>query len=614
MSKKSFIYFVAIVFFSILQANSQTANYNTRKINNTEYYIYYVQASEGLYSISKRFNVSQAEITELNPIITSGLKPNQEILIPINSANKSLAKANNSNQAQTSNQNDFIEHTVLKKQTLFAISQTYKVDISDIQEANPQVSNGLQEGMILNIPKNKKNSSKTKETVTKNEQKVVENSNKNTKKASEESLEFIEHRVKLKETLYSISKLYNISVDDILKYNPEAQESLRWGSKLKIIVKKAEKQTIKDNVVESKPKANLEDKLSITRISKPVITNKTPIRIAFLLPFMLENAKPDASNQRFIEFYSGALLAINEAKEFGVSFEIYTYDTGKSEEKMSEVLQNEELKKVDLIIGPAYTQHISLVSNFAMKYKINTLVPFSSKVYDVYINPYLLQFNPSLDTQVQFMAKILNNEYKNKDIIFCEVPFVSVLDDGYEFSHELKNTLKRSKRDFVAIDADSLISQIANNKLKSTRNTVLFFNTDKFTAVSNYIDSINSSSYSNKIELFKQLNWQVPTSNLRSFYISPFNMDLNNADYKRYSAAFYKSFTWKSAASVPRFDIIGYDLTNYFTALLYQNGKNILNQKTKLPLSEGIQSNLQFERKSDGSSFMNQKIYFFQTN
>lgn len=613
MNKKGLIYFVAVVLFSIVQANSQTTNYSTKKIGNTEYYIYYVQASEGLYSISKRFNVSQAEITEVNPTIASGLKPNQEILIPINSANKSLLKANNSNQTQTNNQNNYIEHTVLKKQTLFAISQTYKVDISDIQKANPQVINGLQEGMILNIPKNKTNSSKTRETVTKNEQKIVDNNSKIIKKDIEDSPEFTEHKVKIKETLYSIGKLYNITVDDILKYNPDAQENLRWGSKLNIIVKKTEKQTIKDSTVENKPKTNLEEKFYITRISKPVITNKTPIRIAFLLPFMLETDKSDTSNQRFIEFYSGALLAINEAKEFGVSYEIYTYDTGKSEEKMSEVLQNDELKKVDLIIGPAYTQQIQLVSNFALKYKINTLVPFSSKVYDININPYLLQFNPGLDIQVQFMAQILNKEYKDKDIIFCEVPAVSILDDGYEFSFELKNELKRIKRDFITIDADSLISS-TNNKLKSTKNTVLFFNTDKFSAVSNYIDSINSRSFSNKIELFKQLNWQVPTTNLSSFYISPFNMDVNNKEYKRYSTEFFKMFTWKSSASAPRFDIIGYDLTNYFTSLLYQNTTNVFNQKTKLPLSDGIQSNLQFERKTDKSGFINQNIYIFQTN
>ncbi len=614
MNKRTFIFLVIVFLISTLEIDSQTTNYNTKKINGKEFYVYTVQISEGLYTISKKFNVTQAEITELNPIIELGLKPSQEILIPINSANKAMAKVENSKQTQAKETNDFIEHTVLKKQTLFAISRAYKVSISDIQNANPQILNGLQEGMILKIPKTKIDTLKTKTNNTKIEDKTVNPNNKNTSKSVSDAPEFIEHRVRLKETLYSISKKYEISVDDILKYNPDAQESLRWGSKLKIIIKKPEKQVVKDSENAIKPKANLEDKLSIARISKPVITNKVPIRIAFLLPFMLENAKSDASNQRFIEFYSGALLAINEAKEYGVSFEIYTYDTGKSEDKMSEVLQNDELKRVDLIIGPAYTQHIPLISNFAMKYKINTLIPFSSKVYDVNINPYLLQFNPGLDVQVQFMAQILNNEYKNKEIIICEVPAVSVLDDGYEFSYELKNELKRLKRNFVTMDADSLISPTTYNKFKSTKNTVLLFNTDKLLSVSNYLDSINTKPILSNLEILTQISWQSSTTNLSSFYISPFKLDLNSMDYKKYITAFYKSFSWRSVTNVPQFDIIGYDLTNYFTSLLYQNGTNFLNQKTKLPLYQGIQSNLQFERKSDKSGFMNQKVYFFQSN
>ncbi len=611
MNKKTFIFLVIVFLISALRIDSQTTNYNTKKINGKEFYIYTVQAGEGLYTISKRFNVSQAEITDVNPDVASGLKPSQEILIPINSANKTLQQVDNSKQIITKETNDFIEHTVLKKQTLFAISQIYKVSITDIQNANPQTINGLQEGMILKIPKAKTDTLKTKAGNTKTDNSSANQSIKTTSTTPE----FIEHRVKLKETLYSISKLYNIDVEDILKYNPEAKESLRWGSKLKIIVKNTIKPVAKDSGITSKPSIILDQKTSVYPISKTVNTNRVPIRLAFLLPFMLENTKPDASNQRFIEFYSGALLAINEAKEYGVSFEIYTYDTGKSEEKMNEVLQNEELKKVDLIIGPAYSQQIPSISNFAMKYKINTLVPFSSKVYDVNINPYLIQFNPGLEVQVQFMAQMLNNEYKNKEIIFCEVPTVSVLDDGYEFSFELKNELKRLKRDFVTLDADSLFLSTSKNKLKPTKNTVLFFNTDKFPAVSSYVDSINSMGTSANIELFIQLNWQNSTTNLsNNFYISPFNLDLSSLEYKKYSTTFYKSFAWRLTTNSPRFDIIGYDLANYFTTLLYQNGTNAFNQKVKLPVYQGIQSNLQFERKSDKSGFMNQKVYFFKNN
>jgi len=48
---------------------------------------------------------------------------------------------------------------------------------------------------------------------------------------------------------------------------------------------------------------------------------------------MLENGKTDPANEKFIDFYAGALLAINEAKEFGISFEIFTFDTEKMRKK-----------------------------------------------------------------------------------------------------------------------------------------------------------------------------------------------------------------------------------------------------------------------------------------
>jgi len=82
------------------------------------------------------------------------------------------------------------------------------------------------------------------------------------------------------------------------------------------------------------------------------------------------------------------------------------------------VLNNPELKTMDFIIGPAYTNQIPFVSDFAKENKINTLIPFSSKVYDVTLNPYLFQFNPGIDVEVKFVGELLRNEFKNDNIVF----------------------------------------------------------------------------------------------------------------------------------------------------------------------------------------------------
>ncbi|MBP6635437.1 MAG: LysM peptidoglycan-binding domain-containing protein, partial [Paludibacter sp.] len=437
---------IFLLFISLLSWGQQD-NFPVKKINGTDYYVYTVQQGEGLYSISKRFGVSQAEINNLNPQIHEGLKAGQEIVIPVNEKNikntitSSQSPKSDKEKSVSKKETEIVKHVVLKKQTLFAISRIYNISIDDIKKYNPEVENGLKEGMILSIPIDDTTKAETekinKQSAT-NEKEIKQYYNRKTK----DTIVYIEHIVKEKETLYSISKLYNTEIQSIIDLNPKSDDKLKIGSKLKILKTPASKITENEKPIVS-AKAEVDNVKFNTRIFESVQPKKTPYKIAFLLPFMVGNSKADASIDKFIEFYSGALIAIQEAKEHGISFEISTFDTEKSEEKIQEVLQNPELKNMDLIIGPAYTNQIPFVSDFSKENKINTLIPFSSKVYDVNVNPYLLQFNPGIAVEVKFIAEMLNNEYRNDNIVFCDVPSVSILDDGYEFAFELQNELRR---------------------------------------------------------------------------------------------------------------------------------------------------------------------------
>lgn len=608
-----------VLIFLSTQLWALQKEFPTKVVNGTEYYIYTVQPAEGLFGISKRFNVTQAQINELNPQIHEGLKAGQEILIPvpahpkkseINSKTETPKTNIKTNTVNVKNEPEIVKHLVLKKQTLFAISRIYNINIDEIQQYNPEISNGLKEGMVLNIPINK---TAKEETEKLNSQSVntLKESKKLINKKTKDTLSYALHTVKEKETLYSISKLYNIDVQDIIILNPKSDEKLRIGSKLKIVLKP-------NSTVAKKETSSIEKRKSIeeeikynTRIFESVKPNKEPIKIAFLLPFMLENAKRDPSNDKFAEFYAGALIAINEAKSHGISFEIFTYDTEKSEEKIQEVLKNSELINMDFIIGPAYTNQISYVSNFVNENKINTLIPFSSKVYDVNTNPYLFQFNPGNDEEVKFVTELLNTEFKNENIIFCNIASVNVLDDGNDFSTELQNELNKSNRIFKSVDlfnAQTLIPLIDNDK-----KNIIVFNTDKYSLVSNYIDSLNWSNKSNKIILYIEYGWQnVNALNIQNFCVAPFKIDYNGTEYKKFNSDFSNHYNWKATSSSPRYDILGYDLTNYFVAQIYNNGKNFSTKKNKLPLSMGIETKLSFERSSDRTGFTNRQLFIIE--
>lgn len=117
----------------------------------------------------------------------------------------------------------YLIHYVEKGQTLYAISKKFSISIEEIRKANSDLAdNGLKIGQSLRIP-----------------QKKIDK--KDFKKSNVSiSGDTIIHEVFPKETMYSLSKKYNISQDSIKIVNPIIEkEGLEIGLKLKIPVKKA---------------------------------------------------------------------------------------------------------------------------------------------------------------------------------------------------------------------------------------------------------------------------------------------------------------------------------------------------------------------------------------
>jgi len=159
-----------------------------------------IQKGETAYFIAQKYKVSVDEIYKLNPESQVGIKDNQIIKIPVHSTEKQ-----NSNQQRT--------HIVGAKETLFGLSKQYNVSVEALQNANPLLANGLQIGQELIIPQNTSIPSKTEITLY--------------AKAT--------HLVVAKESLFSIARQYNVSVQDLENLNKELlQNGLQIGQTIAI--------------------------------------------------------------------------------------------------------------------------------------------------------------------------------------------------------------------------------------------------------------------------------------------------------------------------------------------------------------------------------------------
>jgi len=121
-------------------------------------------------------------------------------------------------------QEKFIKHKISKGENLTVIAKKYGIKAKDIQEANPNAPTVLKLNSVLLIPNsNKKGTSKKTETVA--------NTTPASKLVSTPGL----HEVLAKETLWGISKKYNVSVDDLKKANPVLEtEDLKIGQQINI--------------------------------------------------------------------------------------------------------------------------------------------------------------------------------------------------------------------------------------------------------------------------------------------------------------------------------------------------------------------------------------------
>lgn len=117
-------------------------------------------------------------------------------------------------------QENFIKHKISKGENLTVIAKKYGVKAKDIQAANPDAPKILKLNSVLLIP-NKNKSLTTKTTaVAANAAPIVTPGS---------------HEVQAKETLWGISKKYNVSVEDLKKANPLLEsEGLKIGQQINI--------------------------------------------------------------------------------------------------------------------------------------------------------------------------------------------------------------------------------------------------------------------------------------------------------------------------------------------------------------------------------------------
>ena len=309
-----------------------------------------VETKETLYSIAKKYEVSVADLKEWNEAdLKDGLKIGQEIIVfvkyaPINSGYVEVKEIKTTSTV--------FSHVVKMQETKFGISKKYNISIEELERFNPQIIEGLEVGQVLKIKEND-----VKETIEVKEIKTTDF-----------------YVVKPEETLYSLSKKLNVSEEQLIKLNPEIKMGFKDGMVLKIPV---------TNVI-NKQKVDL-----FATVKKDRKRN-----LVLLLPFNLNKIESDSirtqkdylKDDKFLnltlDFYSGAMMAIDSAKVLGlpVHVNILDIESSRSTSNVAQVISKNDFSKVDAVIGPFMYSHVETTAQLLSKFKTPVISPLSKEI------------------------------------------------------------------------------------------------------------------------------------------------------------------------------------------------------------------------------------------
>lgn len=211
---------------SWLNPSADVDSIRTETINGKTCVIHKVDEKETLFSISKRYGATLTGILEFNPGADNGLEVGQLLKVPYTAKAKTqpvVAETKTPVPVATGNG----IHKVQPKETLFSISKLYNISVDDIKAWNYMKDNALSVGQDLRV-KRPASFAETPNSTPAVTTPVV------TPSTTTSSVKGTTHTVAAGETMYSISRQYNVSVDQIKAWNNLQATELKIGQVLAV--------------------------------------------------------------------------------------------------------------------------------------------------------------------------------------------------------------------------------------------------------------------------------------------------------------------------------------------------------------------------------------------
>ncbi len=226
----------------------QTVKKETKKVIPAEYYK--VKQGENLSVIAEKYGISVAELKKKNKLKNSSIQISQRLKVkdertitvmedvqladnkPTEKTSKPIVEKT---QPENVEKSSIAYHKVKKGETLFSISKLYNIPVEDLKKMNQLSGSVIHFGDELKLQQPEKvelaKAEVSKPSIEPAKPEVAKEPAK-----KEEQIASTTHKVSSGETLFSISRKYNISIDNLKEMNQLASNNIRPGQVLNLVI------------------------------------------------------------------------------------------------------------------------------------------------------------------------------------------------------------------------------------------------------------------------------------------------------------------------------------------------------------------------------------------
>ncbi len=551
---------------------------------NQSYFLHTVEKGQSLYSISSMYGVSQADIIKLNPGSDDKIYIGHKLRIP--------------RKADEGQQGTF--HTIAAGETLYRLTVTYNVSAKAICDANPGLSaDNFRIGQVIRIPSADTQSTAQQAAATTAPQSGIQ--------PPVESRCREMHKVKRRETVYSISRLYGITEEELLAANPELEGKTKIKRGKMLCIPYPAAKTMQPTHQQSIPSDR-----ELFSENTPKSQRFKTIKAAVILPFL--DAPQESA--RMVEYYEGFLMAVDSLKRKGTSIDVYAYNANADKNSINTLLAKQEMKEMDIIFGPAYQQHIEPLADFAKDNGIRMVIPFSSKDNTVFQNASIYQINTPQSYLYSEVYDHFVRQFPNANVIFIEAS--QGAREKAEFIKGLKEELRNRSIPTTSlkedVTAESLKAVLANGRPNvfiptSGSNLVLLKLLPQLTVVVRELPESN-------IHLFGYPEWQTYTNDhleaffeLDTYFYSSFYTNNLLPAAVNFTKNYRKWYGKDMDERYPKYGMLGFDTGYYFLKGLADYGTDFEKNMQRMQLIP-IQTGFKFQRVNNWGGFINKKVFF----